>query len=185
MKYPIDILADDKVCIVGNSEFTNLIITRLSVLCLLPKNHGGLGIYDSFATIFILDAGNITDVYQYVTLMKQGRLSIKKAMHRIMISRLSTVYLYRLKRNCFPNGDYVWQGTLTLSGVTQNRTWLVSMNNEIIYTIIGFFISNRYKGVGIIEGLDSNLKKFLGKRMFLVCLPLLLIGIDGSPLNLI
>jgi len=37
------------------------------------------------------------------------------------------------------------------------------------------------KGIGIIEGLNSNLKKFLRKRMFLVCLPLLLKGIDGSP----
>lgn len=37
------------------------------------------------------------------------------------------------------------------------------------------------KGIGIIEGLNSNLKKFLRKRMFLVCLPLLIKGIDGSP----
>ena len=36
-------------------------------------------------------------------------------------------------------------------------------------------------GVGIIEGLNSNLKKFVGNRMFLVCLPLLLKDIDGSP----
>jgi Predicted metal-dependent hydrolase len=39
-------------------------------------------------------------------------------------------------------------------------------------------LSNR---VGIIENLSSNLKKFIGKRMFLVCLPLLLEDIDGSP----
>jgi arylformamidase len=35
--------------------------------------------------------------------------------------------------------------------------------------------------VGIIENLNSNLKKFVGKRVFLVCLPLLLENIDGSP----
>jgi kynurenine formamidase len=37
------------------------------------------------------------------------------------------------------------------------------------------------KGIGIIEGLNKNLKHFTGKRMFLVSLPLLLKGIDGSP----
>lgn len=36
-------------------------------------------------------------------------------------------------------------------------------------------------GIGIIEGLNSNLGKFVGSRMFLVCLPLLLKGMDGSP----
>jgi arylformamidase len=36
-------------------------------------------------------------------------------------------------------------------------------------------------GVGIIEGINSNLQKFVGARMFLVCLPLLLKDVDGSP----
>jgi arylformamidase len=35
--------------------------------------------------------------------------------------------------------------------------------------------------VGIIENLNSNIMRFVGKRMFLVCLPLMLEGIDGSP----
>jgi arylformamidase len=35
--------------------------------------------------------------------------------------------------------------------------------------------------IGIIEGISSNLKNFAGKRMFLVCLPLPLKGVDGSP----
>src|SRR6266516_931085 len=37
------------------------------------------------------------------------------------------------------------------------------------------------KNIGIIEGLDKALKNFVGKRMFLVCLPLLFKGLDGSP----
>ena len=36
-------------------------------------------------------------------------------------------------------------------------------------------------GTGIIENLNSNLKRFAGRRMFLVCLPLPLEGADGSP----
>lgn len=35
--------------------------------------------------------------------------------------------------------------------------------------------------VGIIENLNSNIREFVGKRMFLVCLPLMLEGLDGSP----
>jgi arylformamidase len=36
-------------------------------------------------------------------------------------------------------------------------------------------------GIGIIENLNSNLKAFINRRMFLVCLPLPFKGIDGSP----
>lgn len=36
-------------------------------------------------------------------------------------------------------------------------------------------------GVGIVENLSSNLKKFVGRRVFLVCLPLALKGLDASP----
>ena len=35
--------------------------------------------------------------------------------------------------------------------------------------------------VGIIENLSSNMKDLSGKRVFLVCLPLLFEGVDGSP----
>lgn len=36
-------------------------------------------------------------------------------------------------------------------------------------------------GIGIIENLGPNLKKFVNRRMFLVCLPLPLDGVDASP----
>jgi arylformamidase len=36
-------------------------------------------------------------------------------------------------------------------------------------------------GIGIIENLNSNLKKIIGMRMFLICMPLLHEGVDGSP----
>ena len=38
-------------------------------------------------------------------------------------------------------------------------------------------------GIGIIEGISSKLKEFVGKRMFLVCIPLPLEGVDGSPVR--
>jgi hypothetical protein len=92
MRSPLDILAGDRVCIMGSSEFTNTVLTRLCILCLLPRRHGGLGIYNSSSSIFILDAGNCTNVYQYVTFIKQSGLDIKKASQHIVISRLFTIY---------------------------------------------------------------------------------------------
>jgi kynurenine formamidase len=38
-------------------------------------------------------------------------------------------------------------------------------------------------GIGIIEGISSKLKEFVGKRMFLVCIPLPLEDVDGSPVR--
>ncbi|HKU50009.1 MAG TPA: cyclase family protein [Nitrososphaera sp.] len=38
-------------------------------------------------------------------------------------------------------------------------------------------------GVAIIEGISSKLKEFVGKKMFLVCLPLPLKCMDGSPVR--
>jgi len=36
-------------------------------------------------------------------------------------------------------------------------------------------------GIGIIENLNANLKKILDKRSFLICMPLLLEGVEGAP----
>jgi hypothetical protein len=88
----LEILAGDTVCIIGNPKFTNLILARLCVSCLLPRRHGGLEIYNSSSHIFILDVGNCTNVYQHITFMKQCGLDIKKSLQRIVLSRLFTIY---------------------------------------------------------------------------------------------
>jgi hypothetical protein len=54
----------------------------------MPKKYGGFGI----PKVFVLDAGNCTDVYQFVDFMKQYGLNIKKNLKKIMISRVFTVY---------------------------------------------------------------------------------------------
>jgi kynurenine formamidase len=36
-------------------------------------------------------------------------------------------------------------------------------------------------GIGIIENLNSNLKKIISMRTFLICMPLPLEGVDGTP----
>jgi hypothetical protein len=42
--------------------------------------------------VFILDAGNCTDVYQFADFMKQYGLDIKKSLRKIIVSRVFTVY---------------------------------------------------------------------------------------------
>ena len=84
----IDLLLNDAICLLGNSRMTNLMLTKLTVHCLMPKKHGGFRI----SKAFILDAGNCTDFYQFVDFMKQYGLNIKRNLKKIMISRVFTVY---------------------------------------------------------------------------------------------
>lgn len=85
----IELLSSDAVCLVGDSTMTNIMLTKIAVHCLMPKKHGG---FSRSSKVFILDAGNCTDVYQFVDFMKQYGLNIKKNLRKIMISRVFTVY---------------------------------------------------------------------------------------------
>ncbi len=88
----IDLLVGDIVSIIGISRVTNLILTRICVSSLLPKRHGGLCKRNLNSNVFILDAGNSTDVYQFVDFMKQYGLDIKKTLQKIIVSRVFTIY---------------------------------------------------------------------------------------------
>ena len=84
----IELLSNDAICLLGNSRMTNLMLTKIVVHCLMPKKYGGF----RSSKVFVLDAGNCTDVYQFVDFMKQYGLSVKKNLKKIMISRVFTVY---------------------------------------------------------------------------------------------
>ena len=84
----MELLSSDAVIILGGSGLTNIMLTKLAVHCLMPKKYGGL----RNSKIFILDAGNCTDLYQFVDFMKQYGLNTKKNLKKIMISRVFTVY---------------------------------------------------------------------------------------------
>jgi hypothetical protein len=84
----IELLSTDAICLLGNSRMTNLMLTKIAVHCLMPKKYGGF----RSSKVFVLDAGNCTDVYQFVGFMKQYGLNIKKNLKKIMISRVFTVY---------------------------------------------------------------------------------------------
>ena len=64
----VELLLGDAVCLVGDLRMINLILTKVGVHVLMPKRHGGFG---RNSNLFILDAGNCTDVYQFVDFMKQ------------------------------------------------------------------------------------------------------------------
>jgi Rad51 len=84
----IELLSTDAICLLGNSRMTNLMLTKIAVHCLIPKKYGGF----RSSKVFVLDAGNCTDVYQFVDFMKQYGLNIKKNLKKITISRVFTVY---------------------------------------------------------------------------------------------
>jgi hypothetical protein len=84
----IELLSTDAICLLGNSRMTNLMLTKIAVHCLMPKKYGGF----RSSKVFVLDAGNCTDVYQFVGFMKQYGLNIKKNLKKITISRVFTVY---------------------------------------------------------------------------------------------
>lgn len=88
----IDLLVGDIVSIMGISRVTNLILTRICISSLLPKRHGGLCKRNLNSNVFILDADNSTDVYQFVDFMKQYGLDIKKTLQKIIVSRVFTIY---------------------------------------------------------------------------------------------
>ena len=84
----IDLLFNDAICLLGNSRMTNLMLTRLTVHCLMPKKYGGFRI----SKAFILDAGNCTDVYQFVDFARQYGLEVKKVLQNMVVSRVFTIY---------------------------------------------------------------------------------------------
>jgi len=84
----IELLSTDAICLRGDSRMTNLMLTKIAVHCLMPKKYGGF----RSSKVFVLDAGNCTDFYQFIDFMKQHGLNIKKNLKKIMISRVFTVY---------------------------------------------------------------------------------------------
>ena len=85
----VELLVGDSVCLLGNSRMINLILTKIGVHTLMPKKYGG---FSRNSNVFILDAGNCTDVYQFADFMKQYGLDIKKSLRKIIVSRVFTVY---------------------------------------------------------------------------------------------
>jgi len=86
----IDLLVGDIVSII--SRVTNLILTRNAFLLYFQKGMEDYAKETWNSNMFILDADNSTDVYQFVDFMKQYGLDIKKTLQKIIVSRVFTIY---------------------------------------------------------------------------------------------
>jgi len=84
----VNFSSGDRVCIIGNKKYTNMIVTRLCVRALVPKR---IGRFNSPNTI-IIDAGNSLDFYLFVNFARQYGLDIKRILQHIIVSRAFTVY---------------------------------------------------------------------------------------------
>ena len=78
------------LCIIGEQKYAQLLIDRLCVRSLLPRRHGG--IEQGYTKIIAIDAGNCTNVYQFVEFARQYGLEVNKALQNIVVSRVSTIY---------------------------------------------------------------------------------------------
>ncbi len=93
LKSSIELEVNDIVCIVGISELTNILLTRIGVCCLLPRRSCGFIPNESRnSNVLVIDAGNSIDVYQYVEFAKQYGLDTTQVLQRVVVTRVFTLY---------------------------------------------------------------------------------------------
>lgn len=93
LKSSIELEVNDIVCIVGISELTSILLTRIGVCCLLPRRSCGFIPNESRnSNVLVIDAGNSIDVYQYVEFARQYGLDITQVLHRVVVTRVFTLY---------------------------------------------------------------------------------------------
>src|SRR5919109_4949765 len=90
----LNLNAYGSLCIIGEQKYTQILINRLCVHSLLPKRYGGtIGGGQDYSNIIIaIDAGNCTDVYQFVDFARQYGLEVKKVLQSVIVSRVFTIY---------------------------------------------------------------------------------------------
>lgn len=84
----ISFTAGETVSVLGDTKYSHILLTRLCVRALTPIRHGGCG----SSNVIIIDAGNSSDIYQYVNFARQYGLDINKILQSIIVSRPFTIY---------------------------------------------------------------------------------------------
>ena len=88
----IELEIHDIVCVVGISELT-ILLTRIGICCLVPRRSCGfISNCTSHSNVLVIDAGNSTDVYQYVEFGRQYGLNAKQVLQRVVVTRVFTLY---------------------------------------------------------------------------------------------
>src|SRR5215208_7133914 len=89
----LNLNAYGNLCIIGEQKCAQILIDRLCVHSLLPKRYSGTIIRGlNYSKIIAIDAGNCTDVYQFVDFARQYGLEVKKVLQSIVVSRVFTIY---------------------------------------------------------------------------------------------
>ena len=88
----LNLNAHGSLCIIGEQKYTQLLIDRLCVHSLLPKRYGGTVAGPNYPKIIVIDAGNCTDIYQFVDFARQYGLEVKKVLQSIVVSRVFTIH---------------------------------------------------------------------------------------------
>ena len=86
----LDLKATGTLCIIGEQKYTQILIDRLCVHSMLPRRYGGIG--SDYTKIIVIDAGNCSNVYQFVDFARQYGLEIKNVLRGIVVSRVFTIY---------------------------------------------------------------------------------------------
>lgn len=145
------------ICIVGDQRYTQLLIDRLCVHTLLPRKYGGIG--QDYSKIIVIDAGNCTDVYQYVDFCRQYGLEIDKVLRNVVVSRVFTIYqLAYLITHDLPK--------IVEKFSTGNKVIVI-----VVYGLLHLFSSdphiNRIDAKNLIKEISSSLRK-LTKDWFVI-----------------
>ena len=86
----LDLGATGTLCIVGEQKYTQILIDRLCVHSMLPRSYGGMG--SDYSKPLAIDAGNCSNIYQFVDFARQYGLEVKKVLQSIVVSRVFTIY---------------------------------------------------------------------------------------------
>jgi hypothetical protein len=86
----LNLNAHGSLCLIGQPKYTELLIDRFCAYSMLPKRHGGLA--PEYSKIISVDAGNCTDVYQFVEFARQYGLDVKRVLQNMVVSRVFTIY---------------------------------------------------------------------------------------------
>ena len=86
----LDLQSTGTLCIVGEQKYTQILIDRLCVHSMLPRRYGGIG--SDYSKTIAIDAGNCTNIYQFVDFARQYGLEVKNLYRPIVGSRVFTIY---------------------------------------------------------------------------------------------
>jgi hypothetical protein len=79
---------DDIIGIVGESRYSNALLTRLIVRSLLPHRHGGM----DAKKVMVIDADNSSNPYLCVDFGRQYRMHPRTILNKVLVTRQFTIY---------------------------------------------------------------------------------------------